>query len=251
VEPWSVEWKAQRLEDLYLQWKDCQKCQLCKGRTNVVFGDGHPDADIMLIGAGPGANEDKNGYPFVGDSGALLRSMISGVELKWEDLYVTNVVGCLTPNDRDPTKEERAACTPRLHEIIYIVDPLLIIPIGKYTLNALVGGRSWGIESEQGKLFSSPSPMYRVAGERNGAEIPGRAFPMKGNDKFIRRLEYDVIPIFQPSYILKTDSFDTHTQSFAAGGPFFHTMDSLETAVLRVAELKDKRARVARLLERI
>jgi DNA polymerase len=250
VEQWSAEWKNRQLAELYEQWCHCEECLLHDGRNNVVFGSGHPDADIMVIGEAPGEQEDKSGWPFVGDSGKLLQSMISGVGLEWEDLYVTNVVACRPPQNRDPTAKEKVACSPRLSEIIYLVDPLLIITVGKYALNAVVGGRSRGIEAEQGNLFSSPNPFYRVTGERNGAEIPGRVFPMKGGDG-VHRLEYEVIPIFHPAYILRTDSYDKKTETFAAGGVFYQTMDSLASAVDKVHQLRRKHAKLADILERM
>ena len=250
MDPWTPEWKNQKLSEAYDEWKDCTKCPLHEARNNVVFGSGHPDADIMVIGEGPGEGEDKKGWPFIGDSGKLLQSMVSGVGLDWDDLYVTNVVACRPPQNRDPTAAEKEACSPRLHDIIYIVDPLVIVTVGKYALNALVSGRSRGIETEQGNLFSSPSPSFRITGERNGAEIPGVVFPMKKSDG-VHRLEYDVIPIFHPSYILRTDSYDKRTEKFAAGGVFYQTMSSLESVAFRVAELKEKHEKLTRLLERM
>jgi uracil-DNA glycosylase family 4 len=224
---------------------------LSEARNNIVFGEGNPDAAVLLAGEAPGGNEDKEGSPFVGDAGKLLRSMIDAVGLRWEDLYVTNVVACRPPDNRDPTGDEKAACLPRLHEIIYTVDPILIVAIGKYALNSLVGGRSWGIEAEQGKLFSSPSPAFRVAGERNGAEIPGRFFPRKGPGKYTYRLEYDVVPILHPAYVLRMDSFDPKTETFSAGGPFYQSMDALESVVERLTGLKKKYDGIARILERM
>lgn len=248
--PWDPEWKNRKLGEIYDEWKACEECELHEGRNNVVFGSGHPDADIMIIGEAPGGEEDKKGWPFIGDSGRLLRSMVHGVGLDWEDLYVTNVVSCRPPQNRDPTAKEKEACASRLHDIIYIVDPLVIVTVGKYALNALVSGRSRGIEAEQGNLFSSPSPFFCVKGERNGAVIPGVVFPMKGSDG-VHQLEYEVIPIFHPAYILRTDSYDTRTEKWAEGGVFYQTMVSLESVLFKVAELQEKHAKLARILERM
>jgi DNA polymerase len=250
VDRWSSEWKNQKLLELYEQWHLCEECPLHEGRNNVVFGSGYPDADLMVIGEAPGDKEDKNGWPFIGDSGKLFQSMISGVGLDWDDLYVTNVVACRPPNNRDPIAKEKDACSPRLLEIIYIVDPLLIVTVGKYALNAVLGGRSRSIEAEQGNLFSSPSPSFRVTGERNGAEVPGRIFPMKGSDG-IHRLEYEVIPIFHTSYILRTDSYDTKTETFSVGGVFDQTMSTLASVADRLSQLKRKHAKLSNILERM
>jgi DNA polymerase len=250
VDQWSVEWKNQMLAELYAQWQQCEECLLHEERRNIVFGAGNPDADVMIVGEAPGAHEDEKGWPFIGDAGELLQSMISGVGLDWQDLYVTNVVACRPPNNRDPTAKEKVACSPRLHEIIYIVDPLIIISVGKFALNALVGGRSRSIEAEQGNLFSSPSPSYHVAGERSGAEIPGRVFPMKGSDG-VHRLEYEVIPIYHTSYILRIDSYDPKTETFAAGGVFDQTMSTLASAVDKLHQLKRRHAKFSNILERM
>lgn len=249
--PWSSDWKRQKLSALWGEWENCQKCLLCKTRNKMVFGEGNPDADIMLIREAPGAEENKSGSPFTGISGELLKSMFSNVGADWDDLFVTNVVACHPPENRDPTKDEKEACLSRLQETIYLIDPLLIVTVGKYALNALVGGRSWGIESEQGKLFSSPSPQFRISGERNGAEIPGRAFPKKWEDKSVFRLEYDVVPILHPAYILRVDSYDSQTETFSPGGAFDNSMNSLEAIMKRIEQLKSKHAKISRLLERI
>lgn len=250
MEPWSAEWKQRALEQLYAEWKDCQGCQLCSGRQNVVFGSGNPDADIMFIGEAPGKDEDKEGTPFVGDSGQLLRSLCGAIGLDWDELFITNIVACRPPENRDPLAVEKDSCLPRLHEIMYIVDPLIVVPVGKYALNALAGGRSWGIEKEHGNLFSSPDPTVRVGGEHNGAEIPGRVFPRKGENKRTYTLEYDLVPIFHPAYILRVDSYDRSTDSFADGGQAHQTLDDLQAVLDRVQQLRTEYEFIPKQIER-
>jgi DNA polymerase len=249
--PWSVEWKQERLFELHEEWEACQNCVLNETRNHVVFGGGNPDADIMLIGETPGVDEDKTGTPFVGKAGELLRQMISNVGLEWDDLYVTNIIACRPPKGRDPLRDEKVQCLPRLHEIIYLVDPLLILAVGKYAHNSLVGGRTWGIEAEQGRMFSSPGPRFRISGERNGAEIPGRVFPMKSSDKDVYRVEYDVVPILHPAYILRVDSFDTRNNTFDEGSLFYKVMDTLDEVVKLVRKLKANSRTMQRMVERM
>ena len=165
MEPWNPEWKQQRYEEICKAWQECSSCKLCKGRKHVVIGDGNPNADLMFIGEAPGQEENKTGFCFVGKSGQLLRSMCATVGIEWEQCFITNIVGCQPPKNRDPSSGEKKECLLRVHELIYLVDPLLIVPVGKFALNALAGGRVWGIEAEHGKMFSTPHPKMKVTGE--------------------------------------------------------------------------------------
>jgi uracil-DNA glycosylase family 4 len=250
MEPWSIEWKQQQIDQLRTKWMDCQACGLGQLRKNVVFGEGNPNADIMFIGEAPGANEDKIGQPFVGDAGAIFIPMLEYLGIRREDTFITNIVACRPPNNRDPISAEKEACMPRVYELIYLVDPLLIVAVGKFALNALVGGRSWGIEKEHGHVFSSPDPQIRVPGERNGCAIPGRVFPRRGADKKEYTLEYDVVPIFHPAYIMRMDSQDPKTGEYPKGGPADHTVRDLKAAIERVAQLKTEYASIRRTIEK-
>lgn len=127
----SVDDKVVRLDTLDReQVKGCEKCGLCQGRTNTVFGDGHADARLMFIGEGPGFDEDRQGVPFVGRAGQLLNKMIGAMGLAREAVYITNIVKCRPPNNRDPAADEVIACTPYLHEQIRIVEPEVIVSLG-------------------------------------------------------------------------------------------------------------------------
>lgn len=250
MEPWSREWKDDQLHQLYEQWEDCQSCPLSEGRTNVVFGAGDSDADILFCGEAPGPNEDAEGLPFVGRSGKLFDAILRAVGLTREEVYITNVVGCHPPDNRDPTVQERNTCLPRVHEIIYLVDPLLVVPVGKFALKSLAKGRDWGITSERGKVFSTPSTPFRVTGDKNSLEIPGRMFPRKGDDKLEVNLEYDMIPLLHPSYILREDNFDEKTNTFEEGGLLEKTVSNLTTAVQYVREMRDSYQKFTPVFER-
>ncbi len=117
---------------------DCQKCQLAKGRTKVVFGSGNPEANLMFIGEGPGRDEDVTGLPFVGAAGQLLTKIIEATKLRREDVYITNVVKCRPPNNRNPDSDEIAACNPHLLRQIEIIKPELICALGKVSAQALL-----------------------------------------------------------------------------------------------------------------
>ncbi|BAI80885.1 uracil-DNA glycosylase [Deferribacter desulfuricans SSM1] len=127
------------LYDFYLnEVKDCNKCRLAKNRTNLVFGEGDPNAELMFVGEGPGAEEDKQGRPFVGRAGQLLTKMIEAMKLKREDVYIANIVKCRPPNNRAPLNDEIGACIPYLHKQIEIIKPKYIICLGSIAASALL-----------------------------------------------------------------------------------------------------------------
>jgi len=127
-----MEEQTQNLECLKRQVIACQKCPLSKGRHNAVFGTGPADARIMVIGEGPGENEDLQGVPFVGQAGRMLDNLLRRAGLKREDLYITNVVKCRPPGNRDPEPDEVHACWPFLMAQVEIIHPKVIVALGKH-----------------------------------------------------------------------------------------------------------------------
>jgi uracil-DNA glycosylase family 4 len=117
----------------------CSACKLAAGRHSVVFGSGNPDADLMFIGEGPGAEEDKQGLPFVGRAGELLTRMIAAMEMRREDVYIANIVKCRPPNNRDPEADEVAACGGFLERQIELVRPRVLCALGRIAAQALLG----------------------------------------------------------------------------------------------------------------
>lgn len=126
-------------------------CTLKKTATNVVPGKGSADAQIMFIGEAPGKKEDEIGEPFVGAAGKFLSELLLTINLKREDIYITNVVKYRPPNNRDPLPEEVTDCQPWLQEQINLIDPVLIIPLGRHALEKFVPGRK--ISEDHGKAF--------------------------------------------------------------------------------------------------
>ena len=248
-EKWSLEWRAQKLKELYDQWKDCERCSLSKSRDNVVFGEGNPDADIVWVSEAPGDNENKTGRPFVGNAGELLDSFLEHTGFDRGELFITNIVGCRPPNNRDPVREERDACISRVHEILYVIDPYIIVACGKVALETLARGR-WSIKEMHGQLFSSPYPEAKMQGEMNGAEIPGRFFPRKGGKNLAYSLDYDLVPIFHPSFVSRFDSYDEKKGTFQPGGLAHRTLDDLRALKDRVEKIKSEYRQTQRLFER-
>lgn len=124
------------------QIRTCQACRLCQTRNNVVPGEGNPHADLMLIGEGPGQEEDRQGRPFVGRSGELLTRMLHAIGLERSEVYICNVVKCRPPGNRNPEPDEAAACLDYLRGQVALVRPRVIVLLGKvacrYTINEQV-----------------------------------------------------------------------------------------------------------------
>ncbi len=121
------------------QVRSCTRCELCRGRTNTVFGEGDVDAPIMFIGEGPGQNEDEQGRPFVGRAGELLGKMIVAMGLTREQVYIANIVKCRPPNNRAPTPVEVQTCWPYLHRQIGTIRPQAIVTLGGPATKAILG----------------------------------------------------------------------------------------------------------------
>ncbi|HWG49193.1 MAG TPA: uracil-DNA glycosylase [Candidatus Acidoferrales bacterium] len=117
---------------------DCTRCRLHKGRTNLVFGVGNPNAELMFIGEGPGADEDAQGEPFVGRAGQLLNNMISAMGLKREEVYIANVVKCRPPGNRTPERDECDICSPFLLQQIEVIKPKVIVALGAVAAKTLL-----------------------------------------------------------------------------------------------------------------
>ena len=131
----------------------CTKCGLASGRTQVVFGMGNPDADLMFVGEGPGAEEDRQGLPFVGRSGKLLdRLMAEEMGLDRDRCYIANVVKCRPPENRDPKPEEVAACRPWLERQIQLIAPKVIVTLGNFSSKLLLDTKT-GITKLRGKSY--------------------------------------------------------------------------------------------------
>ncbi|MEM7408614.1 MAG: uracil-DNA glycosylase family protein [Myxococcota bacterium] len=128
------------LDDVREALGDCQRCRLSEGRTQIVFGDGNPQADLMFVGEGPGAEEDRRGLPFVGRAGELLTAMIEkGLGIPRSEVYIANIVKCRPPNNRTPLADEAQTCSPYLHGQIAAVQPKVIIALGKPATSLLLG----------------------------------------------------------------------------------------------------------------
>jgi DNA polymerase len=153
---------------------DCTRCKLhTMGRTQIVFGVGNPNADLMFVGEAPGRDEDLQGFPFVGRAGQLLTKIIEAIALKREDVYIANVIKCRPPENRNPEPDEVATCEPFLFRQIDIIKPKVIVALGKF-----------GAQT----LLRTLDPISRLR---------GRVFDYRGAK---------LIPTFHPAYLLRNPS---------------------------------------------
>ena len=165
------------LEDVRQMCQYCDKCELAKTRTNIVFSGGVPNHKMMLIGEAPGFYEDKQGEPFVGKAGQLLDKIFASVGLsRQKDVYICNTLKCRPPDNRDPLPEEKEACRAFLDAQIEILKPIIILLCGKVALSSMLN-TNVGITKVRGKWFDGPF-----------------------NSK--------MMPIFHPSYLLRNDSHE-------------------------------------------
>ena len=146
-------------EELEKSCKNCNKCELSKTRNNVVIGDGNRDADIMLIGEGPGADEDLAGIPFVGRAGKLMNRALEGIGLKREELYIANVVKCRPPGNRNPEKIEENNCHEYLEAQIQMVKPKIIVLLGSVALKNILG-EEYNITKSRGQWVERGGILY-------------------------------------------------------------------------------------------
>lgn len=183
----SREERRERLVELYREASTCTLCPLSEGRTNVVFGAGNADADLMFVGEAPGAEEDRQGLPFVGRAGGLLTELIQGIGMTRDDVFITNVLLCRPPGNRDPQPGEIEACRPYLEQKIDLIEPRVIGTLGNFATKLLT-------QSNVG--------ITRVRGTPQVHTLGGRTL--------------FVMPLLHPAAALRTPSLaDTLREDFA------------------------------------
>ena len=146
-------------EQLEADANQCRKCKLCQNRTNVVFGTGNKKADLMFIGEGPGADEDKQGIPFVGRAGKLMNMAFEAIGLKREEVYIANIVKCRPPGNRNPEDDEANACLNYLRNQVILVKPKIVVLLGSVALKNILG-KEYGITASRGKWVEKRGIWY-------------------------------------------------------------------------------------------
>lgn len=146
-------------EELEQSIINCNKCKLCQNRINIVFGQGNKNAKVMMIGEGPGADEDKEGIPFVGKAGQLMNKALTGLGIKREELYIANIVKCRPPSNRVPEQDEAEACLNYLRNQVILVKPKIIVLLGSTALKNILG-KEYGITEARGKWIEKKGIYY-------------------------------------------------------------------------------------------
>lgn len=135
----SVAERRERLVEVYREVQDCERCPLAATRTRAVFGAGDADAELMFVGEAPGADEDRQGLPFVGRAGMLLNELLAGVGLSREEVFITNVLKSRPPGNRDPQPSEIEACEPYLFRQVELIEPKVVATLGNFATKLLTG----------------------------------------------------------------------------------------------------------------
>jgi uracil-DNA glycosylase len=179
--------RRERLVEVYREASVCTKCPLSATRTKVVFGTGNSDADLMFVGEGPGAEEDRQGLPFVGRAGGLLTQLLEEIGMSRDDVFITNVVRCRPPGNRDPQPAEIEACRPYLESSIDLIQPRVLATLGNFATKLLSG---------------NPAGIPKVRGTPQMRELGGRTVFL--------------LPLFHPAAALRTPALvETLRQDFA------------------------------------
>lgn len=157
------------LKDLKEQVLKCERCGLCKDKTNYVFGEGNEKAKIIFIGEAPGANEDKTGRPFVGKAGGIFDELLASLDLERGDIFIANVLKCRPPNNRNPSSGEIKACTPFLDKQIEIIKPKVICPMGNFATEFIL--KKYGLKSELKGISKLHGQILKVSNLFENLEI--------------------------------------------------------------------------------
>jgi DNA polymerase len=179
------------LSDAAAEASRCTRCGLARGRTQVVYGTGHPDADLMFIGEGPGFHEDKQGEPFVGAAGQLLNRMLGEIGLVRDQVYIANIVKCRPPGNRDPRPDEIEACTPWLVEQISLIQPSVIVTLGNFATKFVLQTQT-GITRLRGRVHAwhgrTVVPTFHPAAILHGGGEGSRQYELLLDDfRLVRR----------------------------------------------------------------
>jgi uracil-DNA glycosylase len=167
--------RREALVEVYNQASVCEKCPLSETRNRVVFGAGDSDADLMFVGEAPGAEEDRQGLPFVGRAGAFLTELLEGIGMNREEVFVANVLKCRPPGNRDPQPEEIDSCRPYLEQQVQLIEPRVICTLGNFATKLLT---------------ANPTGITKVRGTAQEHVIGGRSVYM--------------LPLFHPAAGLRT-----------------------------------------------
>lgn len=179
------------LDAIAAEIRVCTKCRLHETRTNAVPGEGDPDTEVVLVGEGPGFNEDRGGRPFIGRAGALLVKLLASIGWRREEVFITNIVKCRPPDNRDPQPDEIAACAPYLRRQLEILDPAVVVTLGRHSMAQFMPG------ARISQAHGSVRPVDPATGARNAS----------------------VFAMYHPAAALRTSAIEVDSYADIAGVP--------------------------------
>ncbi len=193
---------AEALRQFYEEIKDCQKCPLGQCRTNLVFGTGSAEAEIVFVGEAPGYHEDQKGEPFVGAAGKLLTRLLERIGRSREGVYIANVLKCRPPENRSPHPDEIESCKPHLFRQLDIIAPTVLCTLGNFATQTIIGKRV-GISTIHGRRFDVDNrivfPIYHPAAALHRGDLLG---PLEQDfDKLKDFLASGAVPVREPEQL--------------------------------------------------
>ncbi len=176
--------RATALEAIAAEVRACRRCRLAEGRTKAVPGEGHPETEVVLVGEGPGLNEDRQGRPFVGRAGELLVRLLANLGWRREEVFITNVVKCRPPDNRDPLPDEVEACLPYLRRQLEVLDPALVVTLGRHSMGRFMPGARIGavhgtaapVDPATGARAATVYALYHPAAALRSADVERQSF---------------------------------------------------------------------------
>jgi DNA polymerase len=179
------------LEGIATEVRACTRCRLAGTRTLAVPGEGSPDTEVVFVGEGPGFNEDRQGRPFVGRAGDLLVKLLGSIEWRREDVFITNIVKCRPPDNRDPEPDEIAACAPYLERQLEVLDPALVVTLGRHSMGRFLPG------ARISQVHGSTAPVDPATGARDAT----------------------VLAMYHPAAALRTPAIERESYQDIGGAP--------------------------------
>jgi DNA polymerase len=176
--------RREALEAIAGEVRVCTRCRLHAGRTHAVPGEGHPDTEVVFVGEGPGMNEDRQGRPFVGRAGDLLVRFLATIGWRREEVFITNIVKCRPPDNRDPEPDEVAACRPYLERQLRVLDPALVVTLGRHSMGRFIPGARIGqahgtlhpVDPATGAGSAMVYAMYHPAAALRALEVERQSY---------------------------------------------------------------------------
>lgn len=171
--------RREALDAIAAEVRGCTRCRLHAGRTRAVPGEGHPDTEVVFVGEAPGMHEDRQGRPFVGRAGDLLVRLLATIGWRREEVFITNIVKCRPPDNRDPESDEIAACLPYLRRQLEVLDPALIVTLGRHSMGRFIPGARIGqahgtlhpVDAETGADSAMVYAMYHPAAALRAPDV--------------------------------------------------------------------------------